>query len=427
MKTAQIDRETAQVHRFNEQADDALTEIRSGVYRAALLVRGFLLGMPPESGAPLPQELAAIHTATDQHMRDLDSLIGPEQLALVSPLRQELAGYWHSLDLILELNPDNARGPQQPLLKEKALHLEAILHVTDQIDTLNTANLRQQERELRDRRDEFAKFRYRSTALVLLLGMAIAVGCVMRLLSLERRSDAQKARAEGAESAMRRLSHQLVAAQEDERKALSRELHDEIGQMLTGLRIELGSLGRLHAPAADAFRERLESVKTLADETLRAVRNLAQDLRPPVLDDLGIGPALRSQTKKFSGRTGIAIALSIEGDVDSMPEPYRTCLYRIVQEALTNCARHAEAARIIVKLRADKSRVWVSIEDDGKGFDPRSPGTRGLGLIGMEERARELNGVLLVQSQTGRGATIRVELPLRMEAIVGEDSRSLGR
>jgi signal transduction histidine kinase len=117
----------------------------------------------------------------------------------------------------------------------------------------------------------------------------------------------------------------------------------------------------------------------------------------------------------------------VEGDVDSIPEQYRTCLYRIVQEALTNCARHAEASQVVVKLRADETRVWVSIEDDGKGFDPRSPGTRGLGLIGMEERARELKGALQIRSQMGHGATIRVELPVGMEAIVGKDSRSAGR
>ena len=141
---------------------------------------------------------------------------------------------------------------------------------------------------------------------------------------------------------------------------------------------------------------------------------------------LGIGPALSSQTKQFSRRTGIPVTLSLEGDVDSIPEQYRTCLYRIVQEALTNCARHAEASQVNVTLRADERGVWAGIEDDGKGFDPRSSGARGLGLIGMQERARELNGALQIHSMPGRGTAIRVDLPLMMEATVGQGSRSAG-
>jgi Histidine kinase len=290
-KTAQIDRETAQVHRIHEEADDALTEIRSGVFRAALLVRGHLLDWTPESPAPVPKEIAAIQVATDQHLHDLDARLSP---GLILPLRNALAGYWRSLDLILGLSPDVARHPQQPLLRQKAVHLEAILKVTDQIDNLNTANFQQQERELRRRRLDFSAFLYRSRSLVLLLGLMIAIGSVWRLSSLQRRSAEQKSRAERAQAEMRRLSHQLVAAQEKERKTISRELHDEIGQMLTGLRMELGSLARLHAPEHKAFRDRLESVKALAEETMGTVRTLAHDLRPPMLDDLGIGPALRT-------------------------------------------------------------------------------------------------------------------------------------
>ena len=173
-----------------------------------------------------------------------------------------------------------------------------------------------------------------------------------------------------------------------------------------------GPQGTLFGKNTEGGAVRWVALDSLAEETLRTVRNLAQDLRPPMLDDLGIGPALDSQTRKFSARTGIPITLNIEGDADSIPEQYRTCLYRIVQEALTNSARHAEATGVKVTLRAAARRVWAAIEDDGKGFDPHAPGARGLGLIGMEERARELKGALEIHSAPGRGTSIRVDLPL---------------
>ena len=128
-----------------------------------------------------------------------------------------------------------------------------------------------------------------------------------------------------------------------------------------------------------------------------------------MLDDLGIGPALRAQTKEFSMRTGMPISLNVEGPVDSIPEQYRTCLYRVVQEALTNCARHAEANQVVVKLQADERCVWVSIEDDGKGFETDSP-SAGFGLTGMCERISLVGGQLELSSSDG-GTTVEAVLP----------------
>src|SRR6185437_563724 len=197
---------------------------------------------------------------------------------------------------------------------------------------------------------------------------------------------------------------------EDERKTISRELHDEVGQILTGLRMELGSLWRGEADAA--FRERLDSVKGLAEETLRSVRNLALLLRPSMLDDLGLGAALRWQAKEFSARSGIPVSIDIEGEVNSLPEAFRICLYRAIQEALTNCLRHAEANRVTIAIVQEKDLVSASIQDNGRGFETSSLRTRGLGLVGMEERVRALQGELTVSSRPGFGTLIRIELPL---------------
>ena len=209
-----------------------------------------------------------------------------------------------------------------------------------------------------------------------------------------------------------RLSNQLVRVQEDERRTISRELHDEIGQILTGLRMELGSLSRGESDAG--YRERLDSVKRLAEEALRSVRNLALLLRPSMLDDLGLEPALRWQAKEFSRRTGIPVSVDIQGNIDSLPEAVRICLYRAIQEALTNCSKHAEATRITVTVSQKKDLISASVEDNGRGFDARQR-TSGLGLVGMEERVRALQGRFAISSVPGERTSVSLSLPLAPE------------
>jgi signal transduction histidine kinase len=229
---------------------------------------------------------------------------------------------------------------------------------------------------------------------------------------LDKVSEAERKRAEKAEQELRRLSNQLVRVQEEERKTISRELHDEVGQLLTGLRMELGTLS--HYEPDDEFRKRLESVKGLAEEALRSVRNLALLVRPSMLDDLGLEPALQWQAKEFSRRCGVPVSVNIEGKLDNLPEALRLCLYRAIQEAMTNCGKHADASRVTVIVKQDDARVIASVQDDGRGFDALLQ-TPGLGLMGMTERVRALQGRMSVASEPGRGTLISLELPARLD------------
>jgi signal transduction histidine kinase len=179
---------------------------------------------------------------------------------------------------------------------------------------------------------------------------------------------------------------------------------------LTGLRMELGSLAR--GEADGAFRDRLESVKRLAEDALRSVRNLALLLRPSMLDDLGLEPALRWQAKEFFRRSGTAASVQVHGNIDSLPENVRICVYRAVQEALTNCSKHAEASRVTVTVRQEEDQISVSVQDNGKGFDPQHLLTNGIGLAGMEERVRALQGRLTISSEPGKGTLVALTLPM---------------
>jgi signal transduction histidine kinase len=209
---------------------------------------------------------------------------------------------------------------------------------------------------------------------------------------------------------MRELSQQLVATQEEERKKLSRELHDHVGQMLTALRMELGRVERLAAGPDGRIAAAVAECKQLAETMLRTVRDLALGLRPSMLDDFGLQPALEWHVRDFQRRYNMAVDMRLEGDLDALPDRYRTCIYRVVQEALTNCVRHAGASRIEVTVSRRDPRIELCIADDGVGLD-RTKAAPGLGLIGIEERVRELQGVVRIRSAADAGTRLTITMP----------------
>jgi signal transduction histidine kinase len=145
------------------------------------------------------------------------------------------------------------------------------------------------------------------------------------------------------------------------------------------------------------------------------VRNLALGLRPSMLDDLGLEPALKWQAKEFTRRSGIAVEFQTDGFLENVPEEMRTCVYRVVQESLTNCARHSRAKTVRIDLHGGLTEVSLTVRDDGVGFDPTRSNGRGLGLIGIEERVHELGGEVAVESQPGKGTVLSIVIPLNTE------------
>ena len=209
-----------------------------------------------------------------------------------------------------------------------------------------------------------------------------------------------------SQDAMRRV----VDAQELERRRLARELHDETGQALTSILLGLKTLEQ--SVESDQGREGVASVRELVVSTLQNVRRLALELRPAALDDFGLGPALERLVQTVRQDTAVEVDLEIAMGDERLPADVETTMYRIVQEALTNIAKHAGATRISVLLTRKERAVVVVIEDDGGGFDPDAA-TTGLGLTGMRERVTLLGGRLRVEASRGRGTTVAAEVPLR--------------
>jgi signal transduction histidine kinase len=183
--------------------------------------------------------------------------------------------------------------------------------------------------------------------------------------------------------------------------------------MLTALGIELANLQSLKTSDPEAFRTRVADAKQLNTDAMRAIRDLAMGLRPSMLDDLGLAPALEWQGREFSRHTGVPATIEVVGMVDDLPEAHRTCIYRVVQEALTNCAKHANAKNVLVSVNGGEDSVEVIVQDDGVGFNPTMRSRSGLGLLGIEERVQELEGTLNIASQPRKGTILRVHIPIK--------------
>jgi signal transduction histidine kinase len=251
--------------------------------------------------------------------------------------------------------------------------------------------------------------------LTVLVGTALAGIALWRLLRLEHESQRRFTEIISTQQELKRLSAELVSAQESERRRISRELHDEVGQVLSAIMLGLGNLrSALRDSNSDEALRQLQQVEDMTQRNASVVRNISLLLRPTMLDDLGLIPALRWLAREVSRTGSMGVDLMAVPFVDDLPDEHRTCVFRIVQEAIRNAARHSGAnqVRIYVEERVEENgaTLRLSVQDDGQGFDPAQE--RGLGILGMQERVLRLGGTFEVNSRPGRGTIIAFRVPL---------------
>ena len=217
------------------------------------------------------------------------------------------------------------------------------------------------------------------------------------------------------------LYRRIVSAQEAERQRIARELHDGTGQVLTGLGLGLMAAADTVNVDVDLASQQLVALKDLNARALRELRDLISDLRPSVLDDLGLVPALQGQVQEFTQRCGVEASLTVAGRRRRLPAETEIVLFRIVQEALTNAGKHAGASKVLVHVEFEEERIQMVVSDDGCGFDPQEAlenvgsQRRAWGLLGMQERVSLVNGQFEIASRHGEGSSIRVVIPLNSE------------
>jgi signal transduction histidine kinase len=399
-RTEGIYEQLDQLNNHHRNVDVSLRRLRSDVNLSGIFVRDYLLDVERDHAPEYRQRIAEFRRTNNASLQELSELIGSEEQ--IASLQTKLDDYWQAFDPLFDWTPGEKIVRSASFLRREVVpRREAVLAIAQDIETLNNDNLAAQQQEVTKRLDGFRSEVRRTLWQTLLLGLGVAAIFVYRVRALEQRSDA-------AEHQMRELSQQLVNAQEEERKHLSRELHDHVAQVLTGLRMELGRIERANPGTMAAVTE----CRALVDELFGTVRALSLGLRPSMLDDFGLQAALEWHVRDFMARSALNIDLQIDGEVGALPDKHRTCVYRVVQEALTNCARHAQASHIWIRVVAHRDTLRLSVRDNGIGVNPDRRDA-GLGLRGIDERVKELSGSMLIKrNDDGGGTTIEVRLPV---------------
>jgi len=401
----------------HREVESKLRALRADVHLSGIFVRDYLLDTARERAPEYRQQLSNFretNLATLREMLDIADRNG-EDAARIRHLEANLHDYWEGFEPLFDWTIVEKITNSASFLRREVLpRRQAVLELAEEIEALNNQNLALQRAEVTRRHAAFSAELYTLLWRSVIFGLLLAVPSLIRLRILEKRSEDQKERAQQAEGHMRELSQQLVATQEEERRKLSRELHDHVGQMLTALRMELGRIDRLRTHTDTRVGAAVAECRQLVDDMVHLVRDLALGLRPSMLDDLGLQPALEWLARDFARRSNVRVALEFSGALDDLTDLHRTCIYRVVQEALTNCVRHARATAIRVVVSATADSLDVSVSDDGIGLDPTRRAS-GFGLRGIEERVRELGGSVTLLSEAGQGAMLSIRLPVQQE------------
>jgi signal transduction histidine kinase len=395
-----------------EASQRAFEALAQNVFAISITVREFLLDNSPDAGRTYLSRYQSNAKQLRTSIEVLRQNLPPGETEVLQRLDRELSSYGASILPIFDWTTRQRTDRGAFFLREEQRpRRQSVLAIAGELADLNLSLYREQQRRINDSEREFRSGLQRSWLYALLTGIVVSAAAVLRIRWLERRTREQHQHVEQTGEEMRNLSIRLRHAQEEERRTISRELHDEIGQKLTAMRMELGTLERLRTSSTNEFGACLGEVKAMAEDSLRMIRDIAAGLRPSVLDDLGLGAALQKQGREFSKRTGTPVSVAVEGEFQGLSDRQRTYIYRIVQEALTNCAKHSSARQITIRLFDAGHVTELAVIDDGVGFDPDTAAHSGLGLIGIEERVRELRGSLAILSAPGRGATLKIRIP----------------
>lgn len=414
---ARVQQEAATVNLRYMQAQELLADVRPQVLIVAVNARTALLDTDPGKREGYRQRVRAtlqsVRDTLRQYVPVLHSGIERER---VERLRLEIEGFGQ---VVLDaLAGDEAVTPAQAstLLARIAPRRELVIGVTDEVQAINRAAFVQEQAIIADAYRDMQRRVWERLGLSLLASLGIATIAGLYAGRLEARlrrqleKDAQSARD------LQRLSAKLVDAQEQERRTIARELHDELGQALETIKVEL-TLAR-NTLRHDGRGDLLNDAQAIAQSALTTVRDLSHLLHPAVLDDLGLVAATDVYVQAFAKRhAGIRTRFVHEGPARRIGSETEIAGYRIVQEALTNVARHARAGACTVTLRLTDASLSIVVDDDGVGFDPsassgrRAGADEGLGLIGIRERVSQLGGTFRVESGHGTGTRVSVELP----------------
>lgn len=389
----------------------ALDRVRAGIYQSAITMRAYLLAANARDAGTQLQQWNEVRQGTDTALTECSKVLDPADTLQLANLQAEVQDYWRLLDFLATIPERDRRNLGGNYLNREVVQRRGV--TLDMVDTIDAMNARQMAASDAKLNESFNRLRLGLILMLLatiLVSVVLAVFTARRTLRLERELDERYQEGARTRRELQELSARLLSAQEEERRTISRELHDEVGQSLSALLMEAGNAAAHVPPGSAEVRKHVDSIKKLAEASVNVIRNMTLLLRPSMLDDFGLVPALEWQAREVSKRTGLRVNVRADDGAGELPDDLKTCIYRVVQEALHNCARHAQAKSVRVVVEQEARRILLTVEDDGSGFDAHR--VRGLGLVGMEERVHHLGGNFSVRSTPGAGTKVAVELPL---------------
>jgi signal transduction histidine kinase len=404
------------------QGEEVLSAVREQVLLSSVVVRDAALHNGADRVFSERDQLQKIRDGVEGRLREyLPRVNSAVERDHWTRLRAEVDEYWSSLDPMLtgQLTGEEA----QAFLRDSVIpKRELVLRVSEDLRTLNQDALREQQVAVAELHRTVRERIWWTSALAVAVGFVVALLAGRYVGRLESWIRHQHAQEREHKRELQRLSAELEDARESERRTIARDLHDEIGQALMTIKLDLGVVDR-SGQVSGAPAEALGEARASTDVAIRTVRDLSQLLHPPMLNDFGLAVTLQAYVHAFSERSGVGTQLVLDRMEARVPSDVEVCAYRIVQEALTNVAKHAEATSCRVYLHRLPHSLLVTIEDDGRGIattNGKDAEIRGVGLVSVRERVSRAGGTVNIES-AGRGTRLTVELPVRIADSASKD------
>ena len=410
---------SAALRRTSRERDTLLDQMSTDTYRSATLASDYMLEQNERKAASQRAELVRLQFRVEDALDQYSVNAPHEEEKAIKALKQRAESYWKSLAPAIDWNHVVRRQQGEVFLRSAIIpRRDELVEFVKEISVLDERTLDVAEERIQVVQEGFRRRVTTISMLTLLLGGILATVVVQRVKRLGAEAESRFNEAFRAREDLKRLSDRLLTVQEEERRNLSRELHDDLGQTMSAMVIELGKLEA--APAgSQTSRDLLTWIRRLAEENVAKVRNMALLLRPAMLDELGLIPALRWQAKEVGRRTGLRVKMIADEINDDLPDATRTCIFRVVQEALNNCVKHAKAHEARVVMQRDREGLAISVQDDGIGLETGQ--ATGLGLLGIKERVSSAGGRFHIESQPGCGTVLSAHFSLSTDQCKPEE------
>jgi signal transduction histidine kinase len=412
-----LEQEAALINQRYMAAQEQLSTVRAQALLGSVYVRDALLDPDSATIEQYRRRLGEVYDEIDRTLRQyVPVLDSPTEQPRIDDFRREVDAF--RATILDVLSTDRSKWPTEArqLLSERVMpRREAVIRLSDDAQAINRRVFVQQQARLAAVYAVAERLTWQRLGVALAASLGIALLATFYAARLENRLKRQRDRDLQNTRDLQRLSAKLITAQEEERRTIARELHDEVGQVLTAIKVEL-SLARRALEAQGTSADALETAQSIADAALHTVRDLSRLLHPSVLDDLGLPAAIDAYIQGFRNRHGVRVDLTVDGMQDRVTPDVEAAAYRIIQEALTNVARHSQAALCRVALQRQDNTLLITIEDDGRGFaaaEAHASEPPGLGLIGIRERVSQLRGTIRLERSPEGGARLSVDLPAR--------------